>query len=87
MRPPIAQVEIIRLAPDAPAIVGPATVYLTLLAPTGELVGKVPIEDASGIGWNGPMCAIPARIGGDRPTGLYVITHLSGELLIVDLAG
>jgi len=79
----IAQVEILHRTDKAPDLAGPATAYVTLLAPSGRLVGKVPIGDSGGAGWNGPMCCIPARIGSDKKSGLYVITHQSSELLVM----
>jgi outer membrane protein assembly factor BamB len=79
----IAQVEILHRAPTSPEIAGPAVAYLTLLDAFGVVVGKIPIEDRGGVGWNGPMCCIPARIRFASPSGLYVIPHQSSALLVV----
>ncbi|MBM4044084.1 MAG: hypothetical protein FJ279_03140 [Planctomycetes bacterium] len=79
----IAQVEILYRAPNGPELAGPATAYLTLLGPSGKLVGKIPIEDSGGVGWNGPMCCIPARLRSARKSGFYVIPHQNSQLLII----
>ena len=82
----IAQVEILHRTAKAQDVAGPATAYVTLLGPSGQPVGKVPIKDSGGTGWNGPMCCIPARISSGRRSGFYAITHQSSELWAIRLS-
>lgn len=69
---------------DLPAPPGtPLTLYLTVLDAAGRVVAKLPCDDVLDGGFNGPMCARAGHLVSRDRHDIAVVTHNSGELLIL----